>query len=108
MQKLIEIWQWEARDDLNVSDWKADMRVWREMLLGLGAKSVELYSGSYGRDDKSWIVTVEHESSEAWGRFHDKFRAWQVSPEAAAIAAKMKVKIPLEWAAGGMWIGENL
>ena len=108
MQKLIEIWQWEARDDLNVSDWKADMKLFRDVLLGLGAKSVEVYSGSYGRDDRSWIVTVEHENSEAWGKYHDKIRIWQVSPEAAAMATKLKVKNPLEWGSAGMWIGENL
>ena len=108
MAKLIEVWKWQAAPTVNPNDIKTDVRALRDILLSHGATWVSLYSGSYGDDDRSWIVTIEHASSEAWGKYHDKQREWQATPEAQKMFSSLKVNPPISWVGTGLLVEETI
>jgi hypothetical protein len=108
MAKLIEVWKWAGWGTVNTEDVLHDMRMLRDSVINRGAKEVKLYSGSYGDDDRNFVMMVEHENSEAWGKYHDVTRSFLDSEEASQIMAKSRVLPNLEWLGAGLLVEETL
>ncbi|MEI7697807.1 MAG: hypothetical protein WCJ16_06670 [Actinomycetes bacterium] len=104
MAKVWEIWKADAYEKTTDADARARLTELVKDVRAASGAEVKVMSGWYG-EDNAYIVMVQHDSHEAFGKTAGKVFA---DKTLEARSAERQKNPKIQWKSGGIWVEEDI